>query len=137
MLKETLRSPFFNPFYRILGSSRSRGQRPRELIKSLQRASEAIPFGEVACIFAEGEITRIGQLLPSGAAWSAFMKNVDAPIIPSCPRRVLGSPAVSRAAICLALPVHIPHRIHREFLANRCRYGGSVRVRHGSAGPRW
>src|SRR5262245_5463253 len=32
-------------------------QRPRELIKSLQTASEAIQNGEVVCIFAEGQIT--------------------------------------------------------------------------------
>ena len=39
-------------------------QRPRELIRSLRTASDAIRDGEVVCIFAEGQMTRIGQLLP-------------------------------------------------------------------------
>src|SRR6185436_16035271 len=42
----------------------SSDQRPREMIQSLRDASEAIKHGELVCIFAEGQITRIGQMLP-------------------------------------------------------------------------
>ena len=42
----------------------------------------AIRDGEVVCIFAEGEITRIGQLLPFRRGMERIMKDVDAPIIP-------------------------------------------------------
>ncbi|MCP4197526.1 MAG: acyl-[ACP]--phospholipid O-acyltransferase, partial [Proteobacteria bacterium] len=38
--------------------------RPRDLIKSLKVASQAIRDGEVVGIFAEGQITRTGQMLP-------------------------------------------------------------------------
>jgi acyl-[acyl-carrier-protein]-phospholipid O-acyltransferase/long-chain-fatty-acid--[acyl-carrier-protein] ligase len=57
-------------------------QRPREMIRSLRTASEAIRNGEVICIFAEGQMTRIGQLLPFRRGFERIMKNVDAPIIP-------------------------------------------------------
>src|SRR5688572_10197498 len=57
-------------------------QRPREMIRSLRTASEAIRNGEVVCIFAEGQMTRIGQLLPFRRGFERIMKNVDAPIIP-------------------------------------------------------
>lgn len=57
--------PQVKPFARILGVIPiSSAQRPRDMLKSLQTASEAIRAGDVVCIFAEGQITRIGQLLP-------------------------------------------------------------------------
>ena len=67
-------------------------QRPRELIQALQTASDAIRDGEVVCIFAEGQITRIGQLLPFQRGFERIMKDVDAPIIPVALDGVLGSP---------------------------------------------
>ncbi len=66
-------------------------QRPRELIQSLQTASDAIRNGEVVCIFAEGQITRIGQLLPFRRGMERIMKNVDAPIVPVALDGVTGS----------------------------------------------
>jgi acyl-[acyl-carrier-protein]-phospholipid O-acyltransferase/long-chain-fatty-acid--[acyl-carrier-protein] ligase len=57
-------------------------QRPREMIRSLRTASDAIRSGEVVCIFAEGQMTRIGQLLPFRRGFERIMKGVDAPIIP-------------------------------------------------------
>jgi acyl-[acyl-carrier-protein]-phospholipid O-acyltransferase/long-chain-fatty-acid--[acyl-carrier-protein] ligase len=57
-------------------------QRPREMIRSLRAASEAIRNGEVVCIFAEGQMTRIGQLLPFRRGFERIMKGVDAPIVP-------------------------------------------------------
>src|SRR5262249_48094801 len=38
--------------------------------------------GEIVCIFAEGQMTRIGQLLPFRRGFERIMKGVDAPIIP-------------------------------------------------------
>ena len=56
--------------------------RPREMIRSLAEASESIKEGDVVCIFAEGQITRIGQMLPFRRGFERIMKGVDAPIIP-------------------------------------------------------
>ncbi len=56
--------------------------RPREMIQSLQSATSWIREGHIVCIFAEGQITRIGQLLPFRRGMSRIMKGVDAPIIP-------------------------------------------------------
>ncbi len=57
-------------------------QRPRDMIRSLRTASDAIRKGEVVCIFAEGQMTRIGQLLPFRRGFERIMKGVEAPIIP-------------------------------------------------------
>jgi acyl-[acyl-carrier-protein]-phospholipid O-acyltransferase/long-chain-fatty-acid--[acyl-carrier-protein] ligase len=56
--------------------------RPREMIRSLRTAGEAVAAGEVVCIFAEGQMTRIGQLLPFRRGMEFIIKGVDAPIIP-------------------------------------------------------
>src|ERR1700689_1965087 len=55
---------------------------PREMIRSLHVASEALREGEIVCIFAEGQITRTGQLLPFRRGLERIMKGVDVPIIP-------------------------------------------------------
>jgi len=75
--------PVIHPFAVIAGGiSISSELRPREMIKSLRTAGEAIAAGEIVCIFAEGQITRIGQLLPFRRGLEFIIKGVDAPIIP-------------------------------------------------------
>ncbi len=65
--------------------------RPREMIKSLQEATHWIKEGHAVCIFAEGQITRIGQMLPFRKGMNKIMKGVDAPIIPVHLDNVWGS----------------------------------------------
>jgi acyl-[acyl-carrier-protein]-phospholipid O-acyltransferase/long-chain-fatty-acid--[acyl-carrier-protein] ligase len=64
---------------------------PRELIKSLQTASDNIRAGEVVCIFAEGKITRSGELDEFQRGSERIMKNADAPIVPVALVGVWGS----------------------------------------------
>jgi len=81
-----------NPWARLTGAIPiSSEQRPREMIKSLQTASDAIRHGDVVCIFAEGQITRIGQLLPFRRGFERIMRDVDAPIVPVALDGVWGS----------------------------------------------
>ena len=65
---------------------------PKELIKSLKKASECIKDGQVVCIFAEGEISRIGgQILPFRKGMELIMRKLDAPVIPVHLDNVWGS----------------------------------------------
>ena len=83
---------YVKPFARILGVIPiSSEQRPRDMLKSLRIASQAIRDGEVVCIFAEGQVTRIGQLLPFRRGFERIMEGVEAPIVPVALDGVWGS----------------------------------------------
>ena len=83
MLKAMYDKPFIGHWAKLTGAIPISSElRPRDMIKSLQAASDAIRNGEVVCIFAEGQITRIGQMMPFRRGFERIMKDVDAPIIP-------------------------------------------------------
>ncbi len=83
IFKDFYDHPLIHPFA-VLGGGIpiSSELRPREMIRSLRAAGEAVAAGEVVCIFAEGQMTRIGQLLPFRRGLEFIVKGVDAPIIP-------------------------------------------------------
>lgn len=55
---------------------------PKEIMKSLSEARKAVEEGHIVCIFAEGGLTRTGNLLPFNRGFQYIMKDLDAPIIP-------------------------------------------------------
>jgi acyl-[acyl-carrier-protein]-phospholipid O-acyltransferase/long-chain-fatty-acid--[acyl-carrier-protein] ligase len=90
--------------------------RPREMIKSLRIASEAIKDGDVVCIFAEGQITRIGQLLPFRRGFERVMKDVHAPIIPVCLDHVWGSIfSYEKGRFLWKVPRYVPYPVTVSF----------------------
>jgi acyl-[acyl-carrier-protein]-phospholipid O-acyltransferase / long-chain-fatty-acid--[acyl-carrier-protein] ligase len=91
-------------------------QHPREMIRSLQGASDALRNDEVVCIFAEGQITRTGQLLPFRRGMERIMKGVDVPIIPVNLDGVWGSIfSFERGRFLWKMPRHIPYPVTVSF----------------------
>ena len=86
---------------------------PKELIKSLKKASECIKKGEVVCIFAEGEISRIGgQTLPFRKGMELIMRKLEAPVIPVHLDNVWGSIfSFQRGRAYWKMPRQIPYPV--------------------------
>ena len=83
MFKGSYDHPLVKPFAKILGVIPiSSDQGPREMIHSLRRATQALEDGELVCIFPEGQMTRIGQMMPFRRGMERIIKGVDVPIIP-------------------------------------------------------
>src|SRR6266849_1820551 len=83
MFKGSYEHPLVKPFAKILGVIPiASDQGPREMIHSLREATQALQNGELVCIFPEGQMTRIGQMLPFRRGMERIIKGVDVPIIP-------------------------------------------------------
>jgi acyl-[acyl-carrier-protein]-phospholipid O-acyltransferase / long-chain-fatty-acid--[acyl-carrier-protein] ligase len=83
MFRGVYEYPLIKPFAKVLKIIPiASDQGPREMIHSLREASEALRNGEVVCIFPEGEITRIGQMLPFRRGFERIVKGIDVPIVP-------------------------------------------------------
>src|ERR1041384_5614225 len=132
MFKGTYDLPCVKPFARILGIIPiSSEQRPREMIKSLQTASEAIKTGHIVCIFAEGQITRIGQMLPFRRGLERIMKDLDAPIVPVALDGVWGSIfSFEKRRFVWKLPRSLPYPVTVSFGAPMPANARALEVRH-------
>ncbi|MBI2820124.1 MAG: MFS transporter, partial [Acidobacteria bacterium] len=117
MNREWYERPWIKPFARVMRIIPvSSQQGPRELIRSLREAGESIRSGDIACIFAEGQITRIGQMLPFRRGFERIMKGVEAPIIPVLLDNVWGSIfSFERGKFLWKWPRHLPYRVTISF----------------------
>jgi acyl-[acyl-carrier-protein]-phospholipid O-acyltransferase/long-chain-fatty-acid--[acyl-carrier-protein] ligase len=109
--------PFVNPGAKMIRAIPISSElRPREMLQSLREASNVIRGGEVVCIFAEGQITRIGQLLPFRRGMERIMKGVDAPIVPVNLDGVWGSIfSFERGRFLWKMPRSIPYPVTVSF----------------------
>jgi acyl-[acyl-carrier-protein]-phospholipid O-acyltransferase/long-chain-fatty-acid--[acyl-carrier-protein] ligase len=109
--------PLIKPFAAIMKAIPiSSEQHPREMIRSLHAATQALREDEIVCIFAEGQITRTGQLLPFRRGLERIMKGVDAPIIPVNLDGVWGSIfSFERGRFLWKLPRRMAHKITVSF----------------------
>jgi 1-acyl-sn-glycerol-3-phosphate acyltransferase len=113
MYKGIYEKPLIKPLAKIMRVIPISSElRPREMIQSLREASEAIKNGEVVCIFAEGQITRIGHMLPFRRGFEKIMKDVNAPIIPVALDGVWGSIfSFEKQRFFWKLPRRIPYPV--------------------------
>jgi len=85
-------NPIIRPFCRITKAIPiAFHDGPKAMIKSLEEAREAIQEGHIVCVFAEGGLTRTGNMLPFSKGFEFIMKDTNAPIIPINIDRIWGS----------------------------------------------
>jgi acyl-[acyl-carrier-protein]-phospholipid O-acyltransferase / long-chain-fatty-acid--[acyl-carrier-protein] ligase len=113
MFKDIFERRWIRPFARLMRAIPiSSRQRPREMIQALSAAADAIREGDLVCIFAEGQITRIGQLLPFRRGLERIMRDLEAPIIPLCLDGVWGSIfSFERQRFLWKMPRRIPYPV--------------------------
>jgi acyl-[acyl-carrier-protein]-phospholipid O-acyltransferase/long-chain-fatty-acid--[acyl-carrier-protein] ligase len=63
----------------------------RDAIRSLDRARQELQEGHVVCVFAEGAISRTGNLLPLKRGFERIVDGLDVPVIPVYLDQVWGS----------------------------------------------
>jgi acyl-[acyl-carrier-protein]-phospholipid O-acyltransferase / long-chain-fatty-acid--[acyl-carrier-protein] ligase len=117
MYREFYEHPLVKPMAKVMKTIPiSSAMRPREMIHSLRSAAEAIRQGEVVCIFAEGQVTRTGQMLPFARGFERIMKDVDAPIIPVSIEGAWGSIfSFERGKFLWKLPERLPYPVTVSF----------------------
>ena len=131
MFKGSYEHWLVKPFAKIMGVIPiASNQGPRELIHSLRAATEALNNGELLCIFPEGQMTRIGQMLPFRRGLERIMKGVDAPIIPVHIDGVWGSIfSFAGGKFLWKFPRTIPYPVHVTFGAPLASNSGAQEVR--------
>lgn len=82
----------FRPIFKLARAIPiDRADNPKEIIRSLHTAKEALKAGELVCIFPEGQLTRIGNILKFNRGLEHIVKGIDCPIIPIHLDRIWGS----------------------------------------------
>ncbi|OVE80329.1 hypothetical protein BVY02_00560 [bacterium J17] len=113
MYRPIYEARFINPVAKALGVIPVAGEdSAKAKVKSLATAKEAIENGQIVCIFAEGALTRIGNMLPFRKGLERIVKDTGAPIIPICLDQVWGSIfSYSKGRFFWKLPKEIPYRV--------------------------
>ncbi|MDD4202295.1 MAG: acyl-[ACP]--phospholipid O-acyltransferase [Candidatus Omnitrophica bacterium] len=117
VFKPIYNNPIIKPFCKALNAIPvSFLDGPKAILKSLQIAKEAIQNGELVCIFAEGGLTRTGNMLPFNKGFEYIMNDLNAPIIPMNLDRIWGSVfSYKDGKYFKKLPQYIPYPITISF----------------------
>ncbi|MEE8424733.1 MAG: AMP-binding protein, partial [Elusimicrobiota bacterium] len=109
--------PVANWFFRMMRCIPiSEGDTPRAMLASFKIAREALKAGELVCIFAEGEITRHGQMLRFKKGYERLVRGLDVPIVPAHLDRVWGSIfSYERGRFLFKRPRRIPYPVTVSF----------------------
>jgi acyl-[acyl-carrier-protein]-phospholipid O-acyltransferase / long-chain-fatty-acid--[acyl-carrier-protein] ligase len=104
--------PWLRPFLKALGAIPIAGDGgPRVVLRALRHAGEALDRGELVCLFAEGEITRMGSTLPFRRGFARLLKGRTTPVVPvhiDRPKGRLGASLGARSAITLSFGAPMP-----------------------------
>ncbi len=114
---EYFNHPLLRPSLKMLGAIPISGSGgPRAILRAFRDAGRYLQQGDIVCIFAEGQITRTGLLLPFRRGMERILKNNPVPIIPAHLDRVWGS-IFSRSGgrFLLKWPKRIPYPVTVSF----------------------
>lgn len=93
MFRDFYEKPLIHPFVKLMDAIPiSASDSPKEIMRSLLAARKKLQEGHLVCIFAEGEISRLGgALLGFKRGLEVILKDLDVPVIPVHMEGVWGS----------------------------------------------
>jgi acyl-[acyl-carrier-protein]-phospholipid O-acyltransferase/long-chain-fatty-acid--[acyl-carrier-protein] ligase len=117
MLRQFYELPVAHWIFKAMGAIPvSSGDGPKELVKSFQRARAYMLSGEAVCIFAEGGITRHGQMQKFKKGFERMVDGVDVPIVPVHIDEVWGSVfSFSGGKAFFKIPKKFPYHVTISF----------------------
>jgi acyl-[acyl-carrier-protein]-phospholipid O-acyltransferase/long-chain-fatty-acid--[acyl-carrier-protein] ligase len=117
MLRAYYDLPVIGWFFRAMGCIPvSSGDGPKALAESFKRAREYMMSGEAVCIFAEGEISRHGQMQRFKKGFERMVDGVSVPIVPVHLDQVWGSLfSFSDGRVLFKCPRRIPYPVTVSF----------------------
>ncbi|MBI4423801.1 MAG: MFS transporter [Elusimicrobia bacterium] len=117
MFRRYYELPGITWFFKAMGCIPiSDGDSPKAMLRSLDAARERLKAGEAVCIFAEGEITRHGQMLRFKKGFERIAHGLDIPIIPVHLDRVWGSVfSFEGGKVLLKWPRRLPYPVTVSF----------------------
>jgi len=117
MLRAFYDLPVAGAFFKAMGCIPvSSGDGPKALVASFKRAREYMMSGQAVCIFAEGEISRHGQMQRFKRGFESMVHGVDVPIVPVHLDQVWGSVfSFSEGKILFKWPRRIPYKVTVSF----------------------
>lgn len=117
MLRQYYELPVANWVFRAMGCIPvSSGDGPKALVESFRRAREFMLSGQAVCIFAEGGISRHGQMQRFKKGFERMVEGVDVPIVPVHLDQVWGSVfSFSEGRVLFKWPRRIPYRVTVSF----------------------
>jgi acyl-[acyl-carrier-protein]-phospholipid O-acyltransferase / long-chain-fatty-acid--[acyl-carrier-protein] ligase len=105
-----------NWFFRQMHSIPVGNSGPRDMVAALTHARQQLEQGHVVCIFAEGAITRTGNIQPFKRGMEKIAKGSDVPIVPLHLDRLWGSIfSYAGSKFFAKLPSQIPYPVTVSF----------------------
>ncbi|OGR92133.1 MAG: hypothetical protein A2V88_13765 [Elusimicrobia bacterium RBG_16_66_12] len=132
MLRAFYDLPVAGWFFRAMGCIPiSSGDGPKALAESFRRAREYMLSGQSVCIFAEGEISRHGQMQRFKKGFERMVEGASVPIVPVHLDQVWGSLfSFSEGRLLFKWPRRIPYRVAVSFGTPLPATATAFEVRH-------
>ena len=117
MYRSYFEAPGLSWFFKAMGAIPiSDKDSPKSVLKSFEAVRESLGAGDLVCIFAEGSITRHGQMLRFKKGFERMVKGMSVPVIPVHLDRVWGSVfSFEGGQVLLKRPRRLPYPITVSF----------------------